>query len=130
MKSDEFLPQSEIVDLILGRGIKPILKEIAADLDEPLPCILTLCRGELIGPRVLIADGSGASKGEIRLRVRKTFRKTRLLFFAEAIFRNVAVKSGFSGFSVKGTVSIEKETQVSITGWTVRYNVWEWTGWI
>lgn len=66
------------------------------------------------------ASGTLAS-GLVRVKFRSSGNGSS--FRAQAIFRELAKGTGFSGFAVRGKI---RSGQVDLTGLTYRYNVWEW----
>ena len=70
------------------------------------------------------APGVTAS-ADVRIFLKETGVDRRYRFKAECLFLGVERDTGYSGFSMRGTVSIDDE-KVVLLGRTNKYNVWTW----
>lgn len=135
-EKDEFVPDGELLEVIIAEVIQPVLEDLREELGQPVPCVLHVLSGSMSGPSVLLTsaaqpDAEDGHSGEVRLRCRRTFRDSRFVFFAESIFRDIAVDTGFSGFEIKGQVLLSADgITAKRDSLTMRYNVWNWSGWV
>lgn len=126
----EMLPDRSIVDQFTDEVLRPKLVEISKELSRRFELDMAVIQGDTVVLRLdRLSVGSEKQDplhGECRLRFREAFGN-RILIFCEVLFdRNEAVHN-CSGFSLRG--DWKAETAIKRTGYTVRYSVWEWTGW-
>lgn len=126
------VPSDSILQAAVEQLLQPALKQVAKEAGVTL-CATVSVMGETNEiAQFEMDEGSPTDskvQGKIRLSFRATFDHARFLVHAEAIFDQPRPAHGFSGFSLKGHVTCNGQIVAKRTGWTIRYNVWNWTGW-
>lgn len=124
-----------LIEAIITKGIEPILKQLQKDIGQSLSTEVVIIMDDIPGPRVIVSesekDAADIYDGEARVKIRRTFKSDRYLFSIEAVYRrNISPKTGFSGFTAKGEIRIDKgdKLDVRLKNWTARYNIWEFYG--
>lgn len=126
----ETLPNPRVIENSLREILIPTLEKIAADANRRIELKAAVyCGEDLIAelPRIAVGNEEDSEMcGLMRIRFRDAFGG-RTLMFAEAIFDREQAVSKCSGFSVKADL---RENVAKKTAFTMRYSVWNWTGWI
>jgi hypothetical protein len=128
----DIMPPEKVLEAAVDQILRPILKQISTDTKHGFFATVSVMQGSKEANRFDLEHESitqSKISGEIRLRFRPTFNPSRFLVRAEAIFKKPCLANGFSGFMVKGQVIHDRHIIAKRSAWTIRYNVWEWTGW-
>jgi len=134
--ADEAGPERDVIESVFADAIQPILRACEETAGGRFMATLSVWVRE--APRfsmtsVSSGDGMATSSvyAEVRVRLRRTFNPSRLLFRAEAIFEGIAEASGFSGFQLGGAVHLDTMgLRVEPSCGVYCYNVREWRGWV
>jgi len=125
----EVLPESSAIEELMSAVVRPTLEVIARDAGRRLEVTAVIMRGESkVLDRGLLSFGTNQTRllhGKMRLRFRQAFGG-RLLMHCEALFERSEAVNNCSGFSLKAEL---KAGTAKRKGWTMRYTVWDWTGW-
>lgn len=126
--SPDLAPSDAVLKAVIEQILRPTMEQISRDAGIELAASVSIWNNATEVCRFSMEHGSSEAKtaGEIRLRFRTTFNPKRLLLRAEAIFDNPRLASGFSGFTLKGQITINGQVNAERKAWTVRYNVWDW----
>jgi hypothetical protein len=126
----EIVPTEDQVRSLSQGVLLPTLNQIAKDSGRRLALTASIMVG---ADRVNTLPNLSVGKpedaildGELRLRFREAFGG-RVLMHCECIFKKAQAVSNCSGFSLKGEL---KGSVARRTAWTMRYSVWNWTGWV
>lgn len=126
----EIAPSSEVIETATSEILRPTIENIATETNRYLKLEVTIfCNENQVINAPHIEAGcidSNLLNGKLRLRFRDAFGN-RTIMFAEAIFERSQAVSNCSGFSLKADL---REGSAKRTAFTMRYSVWNWTGWI
>lgn len=126
------VPSEPIVRAAVEQLLRPALKQVAKEGRIDLQAtVFVMGEKEVVAQCDLEENvhGNCSVRGQIRLNFRETSDCDRFIVYAEAIFDNPRSANGFSGFSLKGQIWCNEQIKSKRTGWTIRYNVWDWAGW-
>jgi hypothetical protein len=125
----EIIPNSEAIGKMVSTLVLPTLEKISKDVGRRVEVDVVVMQkaSEAVKyDRLSIGDDQMPLLcGGLRLRFREA-SDNRLLMHCEALFNREQAVHNCSGFSMKGEL---KENAVKRTAWTMRYSVWDWTGW-
>jgi len=125
----EILPDPEILRITTEAILVPTIEAVANDAGREIDLavfVFTDDKAALGLPHLRAGPVSTESiRGTLRLHFREAFAG-RTLLYAEAIFDRNSTVLNCSGFSLKGDV---KSKSAKRTAFTIRYSVWNWTGW-
>lgn len=135
-KTGQFIPEEAIVSAVILEAICPVLKAILQDtgtsacLSVRVVAYNELAPARTIGPDGILATVSSKTDGEARLWFRQTFSPERALYHIEAIIHGVRPETGYSGFTLRGSVKKSDQSVVVELPATVvsRYNERNWRG--
>ncbi len=126
----EIVPSSEIIDIAIREIVAPTLESIAADAERNINLEAFVWSGEtLILSLPPVQAGvveNPILPGNLRLRFRDAYGG-RTLMHMEAIFDRARAVAKCSGFTLKADM---RDRAAKRTAFTMRYSVWNWTGWV
>lgn len=131
----DVVPDVPVIEEVIRVALVPVIVRCEATFGESLAARVAVMAGGTERQTTVALGARGHEdddpRGTVRLTFRTTFRSNRLRFHMEAIYRDRdAAKSGFSGFSISGDVTIGPGPIVVRTkGGAYHNNVWEWQGW-
>jgi hypothetical protein len=112
--------------LISEKMVLPLLEEMEKEVSQKVSIhVFILNDGHKIEVLSRDTDGDSSGSAEVRLLLNEGVSPNQFRFNGECITSDFAKKTGFSGFSMKGKVFVDKG-DVEVSGRTNRYNVWEW----
>ncbi|MEJ2611278.1 MAG: hypothetical protein P8179_14640 [Candidatus Thiodiazotropha sp.] len=116
----------QAVRVISEKMVLPLLKEMEKEVFQKVSIhVFIINDGHKIEVLSRDTDGNSSGSAEVRLLLKEGVFPNQFRFNGECITSNFANKVGFSGFSMKGNVFIDKD-DVEVLSRTNRYNVWEW----
>ena len=126
----EIIPEGSVIEEFLCKVVRPTLLRVSKDAKRQLQVTaLVMQENRETCSLGLLTIGSAQAQvlhGNIRLRFREAFGG-RILMHCEALFDRSESVNNCSGFSLKG---VWEEGTAKRTAWTMRYSVWNWTGWL
>lgn len=120
----------ELIDVLANQLILPILREF--DKEDGRAILATVVVGfegavESLELRSRESNCPDEARAEIRIRVKDGYGKDNYNFAAESIFNGLGPGTGFSGFAVRGKLTlVDGQPKIKLTARTHRYNVWDW----
>jgi hypothetical protein len=127
---DETIPDESQLRCLLEGIILPVLNQIAGEIGRRIRTSATIMLGGDPMDSVCLRDAGDDDcpllEGELRLYCRNAFGG-RMVMFCECIFERHPTVHNCSGFSLKAEL---KENVTKRTAFTMRYSVWDWTGWV
>jgi hypothetical protein len=126
----EIEPSAEILDTAIRKIVVPTLERIAADAGRRISLDAAVWHADTAIANLPQIEagitGNPILPGKLRLRFRDAFGG-RTLMHAEAIFDRELAVAKCSGFYLKADL---RDGVAKRTAFTVRYSVWDWTGWV
>jgi hypothetical protein len=124
----------ETSDRLLGVFISDLAERAVSELGQEASQPIDMLVSRVDGGKVIqqerftvLCDSSNATQATGELRVSFRTSDGGGSFSAQAIFKELAAETGFSGFAMRGKIRPNEETQrFHVTARTNRYNVWEW----
>ena len=132
--SREYIPDIKVLEKVLNHSVLKIWRDVERELAESIPLKVSIYHGSVKGPGMLLGQNQiDPPRAEMRIRFRRTFTEGISRYFVEVIVHPTEKtnETGFSGFSAEGKI-IEKGNSITIEPrvHAMRYNVWDWTGWM
>jgi hypothetical protein len=129
-KTDQYLSPEEVIETVINRALKPAIASTCSRLGL-LPILARVgvwVEDELQSKFQVVGTGSQEAplNAQIRLRLRRTIKAERSLFFAQLKLDDVDVTSGFAGLIVKGEVSGSEKPSVKTRSCTAIFHRCEW----
>jgi hypothetical protein len=129
-RESEILPSDSQLNLFVERLIVPMLRELSSETGHQLFLATSIMiGGETAKTLAVLSIGESEQaclNGALRLRFKEAFGN-RTLLHCECIFRQDQAVKNCSGLSLRGEL---KDSEVKRLSWTIRYSVWNWTGWV
>jgi hypothetical protein len=120
----------ELMDALANQLVLPILRDFDKEDGRAIFAKLVIVfEGGVVSCEVHSrgANSPDESSGEVRIRVKDGYGKDSYNFAAESIFNGVGSGTGFSGFAVRGKLTLaDGQPMIRLIARTHRYNVWDW----
>jgi hypothetical protein len=130
---DEFLPGEELRFAVVEQILLPHLAALHEEGVPPLSGELSVWVREAAGYAAPFSSGAysvAAVDFEVRCRFRRTFRRSRCLFFLQARLSRPLPNTGFSGFKLSGEISEESGAYLAkLKSKVGHYHQQEWLRW-
>ena len=126
---DEFEPPKELVKRVIVEAVQPSMAACEKERGVSMTARLTVWILDQPGSSrmvtsTVIGGPDVETKGEMRLRFRRTSRPERVLFCLNSLYQDLDPSSGFSGFTTRGDILItDDQVAVRPGGWTGHYNL-------
>src|SRR5262245_57291201 len=122
---------SDLMKALVENVVVPVFSELSKEAGQQRISIRVLLKsGDETAAEQIVVPGGGSgpvADGEMRIIYRSPLDAATGRFLAEAIVKDLAPPSGYSGFSMDGKLYREgSQCRSSIGARTNRYNVWEW----
>jgi hypothetical protein len=119
-----------VLEVFVSDFAERAVAELGQEAAQPIDVVVSRVDGGQIVQRQQFAvscDSSQAKQATGEMRVKFRMSNGSGSFSAQAIFKELAAETGFSGFAVRGKIRPTDETErVRVTARTNRYNVWDW----
>lgn len=120
---------NQILQVIAKSVAMPILLELDKESGQPIVAVLKISQsGTVAVGKVCTRDGEfeNEAKGEIRVVLGEGGLPGSFKFSAESVLNGLSPGTGFSGFSIRGKMTLADGGSARLTARTNRYNVWSW----
>lgn len=126
---DHMTDSREMLETVVRLVIHPAVLELSNEAGQPIEIkVVAYLQGEMVEKNLLVGESAlGAfSRAEVRILLKDI--NFPFLFSVEAIFYGLSPETGFSGFSLRGKMTLEGEApQSQLIARSNRYNVWNWS---
>lgn len=126
----ESVPAQELLDAVRESVLLPAVQSVARDARKQIELEVAVFTGEELALKMPPLHGGSSDadllSGQMRIRFREAIGG-RVLMYAEVVFDRRQATANCSGFSLKADI---REGVAKRTAFTVRYSVWDWTGWV
>jgi len=121
---------TRLFQVVTAEVILPILVKLD---EEAKQSITAKVSGVVLGETMTHEICSRGTKsengaiGEVRIALKESAVANRFIFSGESIFEGLSPGTGFSGFSIRGTLTLaDGQFSTELTARSNRYNVWNW----
>ena len=119
-----------VLDAFVREFAEPMMRDLGQEARQPIDVVVLRFEGDKTIQRqqfTVPCNSPNATMAMGELRVLFRVSNGEGSFIAQAVFKELAPETGFSGFAVRGKIRSNNETkQVRVTARTNRYNDWEW----